>query len=276
MISAAEYRMENAKLMVDYEHSVRNWLRSNGDAEIAERIPFFRDGVVCPEVWFQEGNDFRPLFILKEVSLGIDDKKGLECYLNKWGNPKYFEFVENPFDDIKVGTFSQWRRIAKLAKGFEELHKRDEICDYYQYDFGYVEGGEIYTGDIEGYKDAKYRQRTANRNYIDIIDKMAVLEIKKVGGGTKAGSAISMETKYYTEHISPFKELLYRQIKLINPTVIIGLGRENGDCISALLEDIKTTTEDVKWIKGYHHIHSSNEKFYYEPLRQYKGLIMKY
>lgn len=69
-----------------------------------------------------------------------------------------------------------------------------------------------------------------------------VLELKKVGGGTYATSKISKATKHYTEHIGPFEDLIIKQVELIDPTVIICLGRENGKCISELLKNVKEST----------------------------------
>ena len=120
-MNAEQYRKENKKLHEEYEKKVRAWLSEFGNEELARNIPYFRDGVTCPETWFRAGNTFRPLIILKEVSLGFDDVEKLPDYLKTWGNLKCFDFVENPFDDVKVGYFKQWRRIARLAKGLEEI-----------------------------------------------------------------------------------------------------------------------------------------------------------
>ena len=272
MKTAVEYRLEKEKLLSTYETRVREWLKSNDAPEyIADNIPYYRDGVVCPEVWFSEGNDFRPLFVLKEVSLGTDTVDGLKKYNETWGNQRSFEFVENPFDDIQVGTFSQWKRVATLAKGLEDIHRGCDESDYYgsDKDFSFIPG-DVYAGHITGYNDSSYSPRNGNKNYNDIIKKIAVLELKKVGGGTAANTELSIATKYYTEHIAPFEDLLLEQIRLIDPTVIICLGRENGQCTRYLLKNIEALLKDIIWIDGYHHIMSSNEKFYYGPLREYK------
>lgn len=273
MLTAAEYREKNRELLTEYEQKARSWLANLGEKELSEQIPFFRDGVTCPEVWFKENNTFRPLFILKEVSLGINKVCELPQFLEKWGHKKQFEFVENPFDDIKVGTFPQWRRIARLAKGFEEAHYGVSNNKYSTCDLSYVKGDEIYSGDIAGYKDKAYCIRTANKNYNDIINKIAVLEIKKLGAGQTVTSQLSLRTQFYAEHVKPFEELLCRQINLIDPTVIICLGRENGNCISNYLENIRNNTNNRMWIDGYHHTRSSNVHFYEEPLQTYRDLL---
>ena len=267
--SAREYREKHENLMKRFEQSARLWLKNMGHDEIAEKIPFFRDGVVNPEIWFKKGNDFRPLFILKEVSLGVNEVNKLDDYLKIWGNPKYFEFAQYEFDDIKIGTFSTWQRIAKLAKGLEDIHHGKEECDYDTYDFRYQSGGIKYDGNIEGYK-YHYPERTNNSTYIDIMDKIAVLEIKKVGAGQAVKSELSKKTGYYTKHIEPFKDLICEQIELINPTVIICCGREGGGYSNNILKEIKGATSERLWIDGYHPVMSSHENFYYNPLRLYK------
>ena len=101
--------------MQEYEQRVRKWLKQDDKYGIADKIPYFRDGVTNPEVWFAEGNDFRPLFILKEVSTGKDTVEELQDFLQIWKNKTCFDFAEYPFDDVKVGTFSQWKRVARLG-----------------------------------------------------------------------------------------------------------------------------------------------------------------
>jgi len=248
MSKAIQYRMEQDRLLIEYEEKVRKWLADNGEEELAEKIPFFRDGVTCPEKWFSSDNGFRPLFILKEVSLGMDNVSEVNDFLKIWGNQKTFDFVENPFDDVKIGKFILWRKIAALAKGLEEVYQGMESSPYGKYDFSYKSGGEKYNGDIEGYR--QYYARTSNRMYNDIIDKIAVLETKKIGGGRSVASELSVATKYFSEHIAPFKELICREIALIDPTVIICCSREFSTY--NLFSEIKKEFSNVKWIDGYH------------------------
>ena len=260
MITPNEYRTQNQALMEEYETRVRDWLREKGEKGLAEKIPFFRDGVTCPEQWFrEENNDFRPLFILKEVSIGKNDVNEVDDYLMHWGNPKHIDFAENPFEDIRNGAWRTWQNVARLAKGLEDAQKQKDNLgkDYLKIDFSYQEGGDLYSGDIEGYKDKPYNShRTANRDYIAIIDRIAVINIKKVGGGTMVSSELSKATGYYTEHVEPFQDLLIRQINLISPTVIVCLGKESGNWVSecAWLDAIKkgVNNKKVPWIGGYH------------------------
>lgn len=265
MITVKEYLVKKEELLDQYEKSVREWLKEDDKHKIAQRIPFFRDGVTCPEVWFKPGNDFRPLFILKETSIGKDCVNDLNGFLERWGNQTTFEFVENPFDDVKIGKFTFWRKIAALAKGLEDIHNGIGVREYNINEFAYKIGGEKYTGTIEGYRD--YNARTANELYNDIINKIAVLEIKKIGGGRSTGSELSLATKYYSEHISPFQDLIVEEIKLINPTVIIVCSREVYS--RNLLKEIEKNTGDAKWIYGYHPTRNTIENFYYKPVKEF-------
>ena len=275
-MNAQEYQVEHNKLMTKWEKEARSWL-AESNKELSEQIPFFRDGVTCPEVWFEEGNDFRPLFILKEVSIGKNYTCEIPDFLATWNNNTMFEFAQYEFDDVKVGSFPQWRRIARLAKAFEDVHNGIYPCDYSRYDFGSLKGdGKEYIGNIDGYKGDKYKQRTSNKEYDNIINKIAILELKKLGGGQTVGSKLSIATGYYTEHIEKFADNIKAQIDIIQPTVIIGLGRENGHCITQeLLEkaNVNQKLKDVIQIKGYHHVRSSNKKFYDDPLEKYAEAI---
>lgn len=264
MLAVNEYMFKKNELLDEYEKRVRKWLEEKGEKEIAYKIPFFRDGITCPEVWFKPGNEFRPLFILKETSLGIDKIEELNDFLNVWGNQTRFEFVENPFDDVKVGQFTTWKKIAALAKGLEDANNGLGIREYNLKEFSY-QPGEKYQGDIEGYR--RYGSRTSNSLYNDIMSKIAVLEIKKIGGGTLAQKELSIATGYYSEHIEPFKDLICKQIELINPTVIIGCCREF--FTANLLKDIENKTSDILWIYGYHPTMNSTKNFYYTPLNKF-------
>ena len=85
MNSIDTYRKQKELFMSEYEKTVRQWMSDQKLNEtVIKLIPFLEDGVVCPETWFKEGNDFRPLFILKEASIGIDCKSELEAYYQKW------------------------------------------------------------------------------------------------------------------------------------------------------------------------------------------------
>lgn len=126
MISAEKYRIEREKLMEKWERECREWA-----AELSGRpvvATFFKDGVVDPDTWFN--NDFRPLFVLKEVH----DKNPLDITT--------FDFVdmnEEAGYDIWNAT-GNWSRLAVLAEGLvstiikgKEIPSYDELRDEFFY-----------------------------------------------------------------------------------------------------------------------------------------------
>lgn len=276
------YVEKNVVLQKEYEYRVRSWLKEQG-CDVYDTIPFFKDGVTCPKRYFDEKNKFRPLFVLKEVSLGFDEVNMLQTYNEEWGfvDKHNCDFAENKFDDIRVGSFIDWIRVAKLAKGLKEVYLGNEKPCYYgeNMDMSFSEGGEEYTGPIEKYrkKDKKknkyyYKNRTNNTNYIETMDRVAVIDIKKVGGGTWAGSPLSKATKHYLYHIEPFEDLLTRQIELINPTVIVCCGRDGGN-IRKYLSNVEEKVSCKIWLEGYHPRMSSNKNFYDGPVSEYKKIV---
>ena len=62
------YREENSVLMQEYETRVRKWLAGFGNEKLADQIPFFRDGVTCPETWFREGNESSDVYLKRDES----------------------------------------------------------------------------------------------------------------------------------------------------------------------------------------------------------------
>lgn len=268
-MNTTQYQIEHNNLMSEWETEARNWMLQLGKEELSYQIPFFRDGVTCPEVWFDDNNTFRPLFVLKEVSIGKNNTEDVPEFLKIWGNKKTFEFAQYDFDDIKIGTFRQWKRIARLAKALEDVHNGIYPCDYGKYDFSFQNSGKFYEGDIPGYTDKMYCEKTANSTYNNIISKIAVLELKKVGAGQSVTSDLSIATGYYTDHIDKFKDKIIKQIQFMKPTVIIGLGRENGECITKLLVKNGICKDTELLIEGYHHARTSNEDFYNDPLEKY-------
>ncbi len=272
MISAAEYNRKNEELMVEYEERVRAWLAGKADETLVEKVPFFRDGVVSPETWFCAGNDFRPLFVLKEVSMGFDEVQKLDSYLEDLEWQKRFEFVKEPCNDVQIGKHATWTRMARLAKALEDVYNGNEDYDYQKYDFSFKPSEEKCPGTAQGDDKGKSDIRNANKDYNDIIRKIAVINMKKIGGGTGAGSEMSKALLHYKKHVSPFEDLLCRQIALIDPNVIIFCGRDGG-CISKFFAGVKGKTNGGLWIDGYHPRCRSNYNFYETPLQAFKEHI---
>ena len=279
MISAGEYGEQRKNLMEEYETTVRTWLTKKGgiSAQIADIVPFFRDGVTCPSQWFVDGNDFRPLFIMKEPSMGfsvaceeeIPDR--IVKYNEDWGkkaDKRYFEFAENPFDDIRVGSYNTWRRVARLALGLEHLQAGGNEIKY-DFDVAFVPSEEKCTEEF--YKDTV---RTGNETYKTIIDRIAVIDIKKIGGGNGERSILSKAGQHYLRYLDePMKDLLKKQIILIDPTVIICCGVDV-EHIQNLFED---EIKDVIWLKTYHPavFGKYGRLFFERALTQYKQVLQR-
>lgn len=283
MISAREYVSQKKALISEYEDTVRMWLKSNGkiDPEAADKIPFLADGAAAPERWFSPGNDFRPLFILKEASIGINNLSELDSFLMKWGGATRFEHVEDCFGDIKIGVNkfegrNPWIRVAMLAKGMETYFAEGRIPDYEELRiFQFKEGGKKNPDNVSN--DPNYACQTANKEYLDIIDRIAVVNMKKLAGGTNAGSNMSIASGWYLDHISnenPELETLFiRQILMLDPTVIICCGIENKKCISEYLPDAIKEKYADRIISCPHPTRSSTQEFYYDALDRYAEIL---
>lgn len=265
MMSPIEYRQQNEQLMIEFEDNVRSWLaKIDPDSGVSAKVPFFRDGVTCPDIWFNEDNDFRPLFLLKEVNIGTNN---IDDFLKQYDGMTRFEFAEYDFEDIRVGTLPTWKKVAKLAKGLEQAHAGFEICDYNKFDFTFMPGGKRYEGSIKGYSADEHIFQTANACYNDIIGKIAVMNIKKVGAGSSTGSGLSCQTGHYLKHLNEFQGLLQKQIDLIDPTVIICLGREAGNLIR---KKLYPSEKNILWIDGYHpRARVRIDLFYTQPIEKY-------
>lgn len=280
MNNARQYREDNLKLMLEYEEKSRAWLHSqNGKSDISDRIPFSRDGVVNPEYWFKEGNDFRPLFILKEPSIGINtadqlpdfDREWDRANTPEWNHLSYFEYVENPLDDIQVGCSTTWKRIMALTIGLEAVAQRREPPKYDIATFAYSKGQNNFSFPVPQIFLQK-RTRTGNQTYIDTAQKIAVINLKKMCGGTNVGSSLSKESGYYFEYTKgEFRQLLERQIRLISPSIIILCGTENGRGLSRFLDE--TILSSYPFLEVQHPSRISVQKFYTDTLEKYNTML---
>ena len=206
MLNVEEFLCQRKDLMTRYEQEARAYLRKLGrKADFVEQIPFLADGVADANIWCNADNNFRPLFITKEASIGFDSVIGLPEYYRKWDGSTYFEHVDDPFGDIKIGvnkfaSNNPWQRIIKLARGLELLCKNKEFHEYSSLNyFGFETGGLRNTNNVSG--DPVYEFQTANENYISTVNQIAVINIKKLAGGTNVGSELSVESGFYLDHM---------------------------------------------------------------------------
>ena len=118
MLNVEEFLCQRKDLMTRYEQEARAYLRKLGrKADFVEQIPFLADGVADANIWCNADNNFRPLFITKEASIGFDSVIGLPEYYRKWDGITYFEHVDDPFGDIKIGV----NKFASIILGRESL-----------------------------------------------------------------------------------------------------------------------------------------------------------
>lgn len=278
MNSADSYIKQKETLMCEYEQTVRQWMTElKLDETVIKMIPFLEDGVVCPRIWFKEGNDFRPLFVLKEASIGINSKSELEEYYRKWKSTR-FDHVGDEFGDIRIGVNkfkgnNPWIRIIKMAYGLKTAFESGTFCNYDDIvDVSFIKG-KPNPNNISG--DELYDNATANKNYISMVNQIAVINIKKIAGGTTTKCELSKATKNYTHHLKkPLDNLLYRQIvELIKPTVIVYCSPD----ISYLMKKVygERLAEQFICIDGYHPTMTSTKDFYDNPIKEYIRRIEK-
>lgn len=255
-MNAIEYDKWKDHFFVEYEKYVREWL-VNSDANIymANNMPFFRDGVVCSEKWFS--SEIRPLFILKEVNTGLktEDTSQIEAdisgYNEKWGvkDDKFFRFVENEFDDIRIGKFATWKKIARLAI---KIMSNDDT--YKSVNLNATFGKQVAELYPRGYQEGKYVYTTGNKDYIETVNHIAVIDIKKIGAGDVTDSLLSLQGKCFLEHLHFTRKYLIEQICSINPTdIICCCGPDNDEIYETLSVDIKEgLNSEPRWYKVNH------------------------
>ena len=85
----------------EYESLLDNWVCGNR-VENASTDFFFKDGVICPDVWFNQ--EIRPLFLLKEA---YKEESTTDFDMRRWMNGTY----KTPFNQVNFIVFKkilQW------------------------------------------------------------------------------------------------------------------------------------------------------------------------
>jgi len=270
--TADEYYITKAAFFDKYEKSVREWLRQNkSNEDIVTMIPFFEDGIVCPEVWFSKDNNFRPLFVLKETSIGIDDSMKLKEYYNFWGKQTRFDNVCDEFGDIRIGvnrfnSNNPWQRIVKLAYGMKNALEKDIRINYTDIVDMSFKKGKRNPNNVEG--NPLYDYSTANTNYISTVNQISIINIKKVAGGTKTNSELSKTSKAYNKHLDGvLGDLFIQQIEeLINPNIIVFCSPDISSIIKQKYGD--RMLSKYICIDGYHPTMTRTELFYDNTIAQ--------
>lgn len=228
-IRAQEYRNQREELMQKWELECRDWLECENGAPID--ATFFRDGIIDPDVWFE--NDFRPLFVLKEVHDTAQDNRCID-----------FVAMQNGKDyDIWEGR-GMWRALGTLARGM--ISSMEEDGKIFPYE-------ELYQMDLNEYRKT--------------LRRIAVINIKKLSGGSQVASNESMQTKHFSGHAGKFKANLQNQIELIDPSIIICCGADIKSCLK--FKDNKLFGYPV--VLGLHPATNPNrrrESFYNETIEK--------
>lgn len=221
----------------------RNQLMEKWEAECrnwldGSNATFFRDGVIDPDIWFS--SSFRPLFILKEVH----DKKP------KGGFVDFTAMNDAEGHDIwnRVGM---WHSLGTLAKGI--------ICGVQNLE-KMVPYETLYAEKIDEYRKT--------------LRQIAVINIKKLSGGSNVKSDKSKETKNYTCHACKFSGNLQEQIEIIQPSVIICCGSELKNCFD--IKDGKIYGFPV--VMGLHPATNPNcrrKAFYDDTIEKVRNVLSK-
>lgn len=210
-----EYITKNDELMANWEKACREWLREKKkeDKRIIPDATFYKDGVFDPVVWFSENNQCRPLFILKEVhEKPLREKRLFVNFLGSYKGINDRDFCQEKADyDLWDGERT-WRRLAMLAQGLLQVQESNEYPNYELFDKPQFDIDNI---PIEDESLSKYRS---------VLGRIAVINLKKMPGGSSDNSQESKRTICYPEHVKRYSDKLKYQIGLIDPTIIVCCG----------------------------------------------------
>lgn len=223
-MNAQNYKIQREELMEQWEKECREWIKEKCKENKIEEFEFtfFKDGIINPDVWFK--NHFRPLFIL------------IEPHDKKWSN-RCIDFVAmeegTDYDIWCCQGRGMWKALATLANGIISANADAEIVPY----------EEIYFGEMNNII-----------NYREIIQQIAIINLKKAASGGRVGSDESNKTINYLEHVRKFKDKLENQIRMVEASHIILCGSKIGECFE--IKDNKLYGIPV--IKGLHPSVNSN------------------
>ena len=236
-MTAQQYAVEHKKLMDRWENECREWAHS--------RSTFYLDGAFDADIWFNENNSFRPLFVLKEVNEATSEMS--DC-INFVGTGK---MGSDPWKGEGM-----WSSIGALAVAMFQMHNDPLTIP----DYNFVRE----TMNLQQTGMETERQRACR--------KIAMINLKKLAGGKDVKSEKSQSTIDFTHHAKHFADNLAQQIMLLAPTVIICCGKTVvANCLD--MKDRKICS--IPAIDGYHPTLNSTENFYYKTLRemQERGLF---
>ena len=211
-----------------YEKKVYEFLPERAKKIIqneAEECVFCRDGIIDGGVFGKaklNGKSFRPLFVLKEPH----DEHGCA------GCKELLNGCKN--HGVNEATGLHW-------------------IDFTKCNFGYKDKIGTTLKLLEFEKIIEEALGVDVNNEEDILNRVSIINLKKMGGGSTTGTEKSVSTLSYSSHAEKFKSELTAQIEEIMPSIII-CGGTYGDVYKILdiTEKIDTQHQACKVFKSSH------------------------
>lgn len=227
---------------IKYENMVREFVRKQGGNP--DNYKFFRDGVVNESKW-NEADNIKVLFLLKEVNDQCEYSEE-EILENGWLSLVNKKDVPDIFEEY------MWRKLAFIYKGICEAIKNDCEADPEQWTyFRTEEGKNSFSKEEQEYW----------------INKVAVMNLKKLGGGGYADKEKSSYTVHYKEHCEEFALQIKEQIEMISPDIIVCCSPEVYDNLNRKVFGFKKKqgnfpiyNENILIVEGYHPTYENRVK----------------
>lgn len=188
-----------------------------------ENAVFCRDGVIDEPVFGNaqlKGYPFRPLFVLKEVH----DKNGCA------GCNELLNGCKN--HGVNEATGLHWIDFTKCNFGYKDkIGTTPKVLEFEKI----IE--EVLGVDVN--------------NEEDILNRVSIINLKKMGGGSTTGTEKSASTLHFSSHAQKFKSELKKQIEEIMPSIIICGGTYGDICkILDITEELDNQHQSCKVFKS--------------------------
>lgn len=268
-IAKENYYANYNQFMMMWANDIREWTG-------CKDAIFYKDGVFDIDEWFSN-KDFRPLFILKEVNEANKDEAEKEAQIHSENEiKKYGEkaAIKNCVDFVGTGNIygsdpwngeRMWKRIGALAVALYKAYNNDEDIDYDNVN-------KIMSENVESGETLRQT----------VCRKIAIINLKKLGGGNNVESDKSKATLCFECHAKQFYKNLIEQITFIQPTVIICCGKDIvAKSLGLMDEKIKAVKKEIEIysptgkkqkidvINGYHPSNQvKTENFYNKTIKE--------
>ena len=226
----------------EYEKRVRKWVNCNGGNDKGET--FFRDGIICPELWNEKEN-IKILFILKEMHDNGLGKKTDRSWLD----------IRDINDMRDIYEETTWRKVSTLAYGINCAIKKKSKVGY-----------QLFSKPNGNYEKSLHYEN---------IRKIAIINMKKLGGDSSTNGKKSQKTIDWSKHGEIFVEELKKQIENISPKIIVCCGPDVFTIFNSFLSEENKSKIDSYYdevtkriiINGFHPKASKSiEDYYVKPI----------